>query len=55
MQVTKGFRHHRIAAPLILLLTAGCAATSTENYSEILAPRGRTLKKRSMPSANRTR
>jgi predicted methyltransferase len=36
MQLTKGFRHHRIAAPLILLLTAGCAATSTENYSEIL-------------------
>jgi len=36
MQVAKRFRHHRIAAPLILLLTAGCAATSTENYSETL-------------------
>jgi predicted methyltransferase len=36
MQMTKGFRHYRLAAPLILLLTAGCAATSTENYSEIL-------------------
>ena len=36
MQVTKSFRHHRLVAPLILLLLSGCAATSTENYGEIL-------------------